>query len=255
MNHYPRHIGDYIRDTVGLTMMQDGAYTRLLDQYYATGRPIPLDSAAIYRMTRAMTRQEQAAVESVLVIYFERRDDGWHQKRVDRELASYSERSAIASASASARWSKRNANAMPMQCEGNANQNQNQNQNQEPKPVGQEQSVGAVAPSAARRPTRLAEDWQLPQAWGEWAMAERSWPADEVRSVALLFRDHWRGKGEARADWEATWRNWVRRERSYVAPTTAKQTARAKVAGDIWKGSNDERPAERVIDGESERVA
>ena len=60
----------------------------------------------------------------------------------------------------------------------------------------------------------LPADWQLPKAWGEWALAEYPhWTADIVRLEADKFADHWRGKSgkDARkADWLATWRNWCR---------------------------------------------
>lgn len=64
--------------------------------------------------------------------------------------------------------------------------------------------------------TRLPADWQLPKAWGEWALAEvPRWSADQVRKVGETFGDYWRakaGKDAVKADWMATWRNWVRRE-------------------------------------------
>ncbi|WP_412016179.1 DUF1376 domain-containing protein, partial [Burkholderia pseudomallei] len=50
MNFWNRHIGDLIRDTVSLSMLEDGAYNRLLDQYYQTERPLPLDKKLIYRL-------------------------------------------------------------------------------------------------------------------------------------------------------------------------------------------------------------
>ncbi len=129
MNHYPRHVGDYIRDTVGLSMLEEGAYTRLLDQYYVRDGPLPADMQILYRLARATSKAERAAVDSVLAIFFIPGEDGWHQKRADRELETYRARSDSASLSAQSRWSKRNAIAMPTQCEGNANQNQ------EPEPV------------------------------------------------------------------------------------------------------------------------
>jgi hypothetical protein len=65
---------------------------------------------------------------------------------------------------------------------------------------------------------RLPKGWMLPKAWGDWALAEKpGWEPDQVRRVAELFRDHWiakAGKEGRKADWEATWRNWVRREQS-----------------------------------------
>jgi uncharacterized protein YdaU (DUF1376 family) len=63
MNHYPKHVGDYIRDTVGLSMLEEGAYTRMLDQYYAAERPLPLDRALVYRLARAKSVGERKAVD------------------------------------------------------------------------------------------------------------------------------------------------------------------------------------------------
>ena len=45
VNYYERHLGDYARDTAHLTMVEHGAYTLLLDRYYATESPIPADQA------------------------------------------------------------------------------------------------------------------------------------------------------------------------------------------------------------------
>ncbi|WP_322997936.1 hypothetical protein [Castellaniella sp.] len=51
-----------------------------------------------------------------------------------------------------------------------------------------------------------------------WALLEQpSWTPDDALRVADSFRDYWAAKAGADArkvDWEATWRNWVRREKS-----------------------------------------
>lgn len=73
----------------------------------------------------------------------------------------------------------------------------------------------AAKASKSSTATRLPDDWQLPQSWGQWAMAERQdLSADEVRREAQVFADYWHAKAGADArklDWQATWRNWVRR--------------------------------------------
>ena len=70
--------------------------------------------------------------------------------------------------------------------------------------------------ASAAKATRLPADWVLPRAWGEWALSEQAtWTATEVRKCADRFRDHWLaagGQNARKVDWEATWRNWVRRE-------------------------------------------
>lgn len=74
--------------------------------------------------------------------------------------------------------------------------------------------LGANAP--AKRPSRgsrLDADWRLPKAWGEWAVTE-GMSEPTVRRQADRFRDYWigkAGKDSAKLDWEATWRNWVRK--------------------------------------------
>lgn len=67
-----------------------------------------------------------------------------------------------------------------------------------------------------KKATRLPADWVLPKAWGEWALAEKpELTPDDVRQMADMFRDHWianasRATGK-KDDWQATWRNWVRK--------------------------------------------
>ena len=63
----------------------------------------------------------------------------------------------------------------------------------------------------------LPKDWVLPKAWGEWALSERpDLTADDVRKISESFKDHWLSTANQakskRADWEATWRNWIRRQ-------------------------------------------
>lgn len=248
MNHYPRHVGDFIRDTVGLSLAERGAYTALLDQYYASEKPIAY--AERYRMTGAVSKADKAAVDYVMGRYFTESTDGWHQKRADVEIAAYHDRCESAKRSINARWSKRNTNV--------SETNEERTTNQRPvtsnhKPVGQEQS-GANAPAPAKRPrgSRLPPGWELPASWGDWARQERpEWGSTDVLRVSLLFRDHWQGKGEARADWEATWRNWVRRERSQK---NGRADARAVIAAGHFQGVKSDSNI-HDISGESERVA
>ena len=61
--------------------------------------------------------------------------------------------------------------------------------------------------------TRLPTDWVLSQALGEWALAE-GLTRERIRQEADKFRDYWISKpGSAgrKADWPATWRNWIRK--------------------------------------------
>jgi uncharacterized protein YdaU (DUF1376 family) len=63
------------------------AYTRLLRAYYLREGPIP--DAEKYRLTRAGSKAERAAIDTVLNEYFHLLEDGWHNKRADAEVAAY----------------------------------------------------------------------------------------------------------------------------------------------------------------------
>jgi uncharacterized protein YdaU (DUF1376 family) len=119
VNYYERHIGDWIKDTVALSMLEDGAYNRLIDQCYQTEKPLPKDKKEIFRAARANSKAEKDAVLYVLGKFFVETPDGYVQKRVELELARYVEKKNKAQASANARWSKdkpasdQHANASP----------------------------------------------------------------------------------------------------------------------------------------------
>ena len=114
LNYYERHIGDYLKDTSHLSLLEHGIYTRLLDVYYTREGAIPEEQAA--RLIGARTKDEREALQAVLSEFFELTADGWAQQRCEREIARYQDKQRKAKASADARW-----NAQRPQSEGNAN--------------------------------------------------------------------------------------------------------------------------------------
>ena len=89
MNFYKHHLGDYEAATAHLSWDEDCAYRRLMAAYYRREKPLPVDSTEIYRLVRATAPKQRAAVDSVLREFFDKREDGWHNKRCDEELSSY----------------------------------------------------------------------------------------------------------------------------------------------------------------------
>lgn len=88
--------------------------------------------------------------------------------------------------------------------------------------VGRE-GEGKEGESASKKPTphasasgsRLPADWSLPKDWRAWAVKER--PDVDADHEAETFADFWHGKpgkDGRKADWQATWRNWIRRSYS-----------------------------------------
>lgn len=91
MNYYEHHLGDYARDAGHLSLIEDGAYRRLIDAYYAREKPLPTDVKECQKLARCTTAAERKAVAYVLEAFFQRQDDGYHQKRCDEEIADYLE--------------------------------------------------------------------------------------------------------------------------------------------------------------------
>jgi uncharacterized protein YdaU (DUF1376 family) len=90
MNSYPRHIGDYLRDTGHLSLLEHGIYGRLLDLYYLNDGPIPGDIPGLCRKLGARSADEKAAVEAVVAEFFGRSEAGLlTNKRCDEVLAKY----------------------------------------------------------------------------------------------------------------------------------------------------------------------
>ena len=84
MNYYARHLGDYAKDTAHLSMIEHGAYSLLLDRYYATEQGIPEDQ--VYRVTRARSKEEKQAVDVVLDEFFKLVDGVWTNRRAEDEI-------------------------------------------------------------------------------------------------------------------------------------------------------------------------
>lgn len=96
MNYYEHHLGDYLRDTAHLSMIEDGAYRRLIDAYYTREAPLPADEQQVCRLVRAASKQERAAVSVVLREFFIQVEAGWSHKRCDEEIQRLHNKSATA---------------------------------------------------------------------------------------------------------------------------------------------------------------
>lgn len=92
MNYYPHHIGDYLKGTAHLTMVEDGAYRRLLDLYYLHEQPLPAERSKVHRLSRAITAAEKGVVDTILDEYFVLTEDGWRHSRCDAELDAVKEK-------------------------------------------------------------------------------------------------------------------------------------------------------------------
>jgi uncharacterized protein YdaU (DUF1376 family) len=85
---YKFHLGDYITHTTHLSDAEDLAYRRLLDLYYMSEKPIPLDTDAVSRRIRL----DLDITESVLNEFFDKTPEGYRNSRCDAEVEKYQQR-------------------------------------------------------------------------------------------------------------------------------------------------------------------
>jgi uncharacterized protein YdaU (DUF1376 family) len=77
---------DYNNNTSHLTLLQHGAYEKLIINYYSTGKPLPEDHDKVFRMVGAFTQDERNAVTSVLQEFFSKEAGTYRNSRCDEEL-------------------------------------------------------------------------------------------------------------------------------------------------------------------------
>ncbi len=231
MNYYERHIGDYLKDTAHLSLLEHGVYGRLLDVYYTREGPLPVNQ--VDRLIGVRSRDERAALAAVLDEFFALDGDVLRHPRCEREIARYQDKQEKAKRSANARWenksqhTERNANAMRTHSEGNALQSP-VTSNQTPVTIKKEEDSGSAQAQTPPPPYRgeaneaeihpkakvmLAADWELPEPWGVDA-ENLGWPAKSILHEAEKFRQFYtvgKGGGTRRGlkGWRQSWSNWL----------------------------------------------
>ena len=198
MHYFQFNIGDYIKNTIHLSLMEDLAYRRLLDHYYDSEKPIPTDIPMVSRKMRL----DADIIQTVLSEFFELTPEGYRNHRADLEIASYHEYMAKQKANGSKGGRPKKTQPKPT---ANPSKTQN-NPKQEPlttnhKPIDKK----------AQRGSRLALDFCLTKEWEQFCQQTRP----ELSPVKTFdqFKDYWiaqAGQKGVKLDWFATWRNWVR---------------------------------------------
>lgn len=87
MNYWPRWINAIGNATATLSLVQMGAYDRLLDHAYKTEKPLPADVDECCRIVRASSKSEREAVAAVLGRFWTLESVGYTQERVSTEIA------------------------------------------------------------------------------------------------------------------------------------------------------------------------
>ena len=204
--YMPIYWGDYLGDTQHLTAIEHGGYLLLISHYWRTGS-IPNDEVKLSRISRMTMKQWNNHGPTIMEFF----PDG-KNKRLDLELSKVGLKSEKMRLASEKRWNINedtkslksldadDACALREQSISNANQNQNHNH------IKEEDNNYKRTELA----TRLPNDWNPSNADIEFA---NQTGVDWIKN-AEIFRDYWvaqPGVKGRKANWSATWRNWVRR--------------------------------------------
>lgn len=199
----PFYFGDYLADTSRLTMLEHGAYLLLMADYWNRG-PLPTDSEQCYCIARATDPKQKAAVDSVLKQYFDKKGAQYRHKRIDKERASADEAYEKRVRAAKKRWKQ------PSNAGSNADAKQDA-KHRVPADAKHEQPQPHSLPKGReRRATkRVPADWMPDDSHQRIADEEGA----DLAAELAIFRDHEFPK--AKSDWDATFRNWLRRAKTF----------------------------------------
>ena len=89
MNYYDFHIGDFRSATSHLTRIERSIYRDMIDMYYDTEEPLPLDLKMLNRKLAARDQEEQEAVIALLDEFFIKTESGYFNSRCDEEIQKY----------------------------------------------------------------------------------------------------------------------------------------------------------------------
>lgn len=204
MHYYQHHIGDFIKATARLSDSQTMAYLRLLWMYYDTEKPLILDSELLAFQIGTSIQD----TELLLRTFFIHTDEGWKQTRCEEEILEYREfrnkKSLAGKASAEQRKNIRSAHVQQTLNDGSTDVQLTTNH----KPI-------TIVETKQSHETRLPTDW-IPND-EQIAFCKNTRPDLNPNSTADRFRDYWIAQPGAKGvklDWNSTWRNWVRAERT-----------------------------------------
>lgn len=92
---FPMYPADYLKDTLDLTLEEDGFYTRALNQVYINKGRIPAEPERLQRLLR-VNRVQYNRCKWILGKYFYKAGDAYGNRRADEEIAKAKERAEVA---------------------------------------------------------------------------------------------------------------------------------------------------------------
>lgn len=216
MHYYQFNIGDYSSHTKGLSIIEDLAYRRLIDEYYLAEHAFNGCSSDVARLIGL--RDNLQEVEYVLNRYFIKDGDSWHHGRIDKDIEDYHQkqekRSNAGKKSAEARQKSTDVEQVLNECSSSVELTNNH----KPITINQE----PIKKNTSGKPLVTFSSWinslkdlnesaiEENDPIFEYA-SEAGIPSDYLRITWVEFKAEFMAKDKKQKDWRAHFRNFVRK--------------------------------------------
>lgn len=189
MKHYPHHISDFNNATRHLNRTERSLYRDLIELYYETEKPLPIEVVEVAR--RIVANELSTDVERMLNEFFIKTPQGWYHVRCDEEISKYksnnSQRAVAGKASAAKKALKKHqalygdstSVEIPLNENSTGMQNQSTNQPINHKPIKEKGERAKALP----RP----DDVDL-QVWTDWVQLRKAKNAPVTETVLKTAR-------------------------------------------------------------------
>ena len=189
MHYYPFHIGDFRSGTVNMSRQARWIYRDMMDIYYDTEQPLPLDLDHLFDMLGAESGDEKSIVERHLKFKFEKSDDGYRHEICDKTIAEYHAKAVTARENGKLGGRPKHSKNKPSGFPSGSNPVPNPNPdltgseaNQEPRTKNQEplesKTLVVVPPTSTEKKPKFDPATMKPsnvsiEVWNDWIQARK----------------------------------------------------------------------------------
>ena len=189
MHYYPFHIGDFRSGTVNMSRQARWIYRDMMDIYYDTEQPLPLDLDHLFDMLGAESVDEKSIVERHLKFKFDKSDDGYRHEICDKTIAEYHAKAVTARENGKLGGRPKHSKNKPSGFPSGSNPVPNPNPdltgseaNQEPRTKNQEplesKTLVVVPPTSTEKKPKFDPATMKPsnvsvEVWNDWIQARK----------------------------------------------------------------------------------
>jgi uncharacterized protein YdaU (DUF1376 family) len=209
--YMPLYVGAYLADTAHLSTTAHGAYLLLIMNYWQRGAPLPSADRKLASIAR-LTDVEWASIREDLAEFFCEENGTWRHQKIDAELRRAAQKiDAAKRAGEASAQSRAQAKTSTYEQPLNGSETNHEHLSNHKVREGEEVKIEKdKAKALSQKGTRLPAFWEPS---GDWELADSLLGMDADKELAK-FRDYWLavpGAKGVKLDWDATWRNWVRK--------------------------------------------